>query len=138
MYRVRTRLLDDESLTQPELSSHIERWVDTPSTGGTAIDAEGNIYLSDVNKPRILKISPERKITSLIQDPRLVWPDALWIDGKGFLWIPIAQNNRAAPFQGGRSRVQLPGTIYKMRLGARPAPNDHHNGAEGSTPSPPS
>ncbi|MFG1707808.1 SMP-30/gluconolactonase/LRE family protein [Nonomuraea sp. M3C6] len=121
LYRVRTRWLDDQALSPRQLSGRVERWVDTPSTGGTAIDADGNIYLSDVDNLRILKISPERHITTVIQDGRLLWPDALWIDNSGYLWIPIAQNNRIAQFQGGRSRVVLPAHIYKLKIDARPA-----------------
>ncbi|WP_371778344.1 L-dopachrome tautomerase-related protein [Streptosporangium subroseum] len=139
LHRVETRRLDDPSVPAAELSRHVENWVDTPSTGGTAIDAEGNIYLSDVNRLRILKITPDRRVTTLIQDPRLEWADAMWIDTEGFLWIPVAQLNRIAPFQDGTSRVRFPVHIYKMRIGVRPAPNDHGASARtgpGGSPSP--
>ncbi|MEO3868724.1 L-dopachrome tautomerase-related protein [Nonomuraea sp. B12E4] len=129
LHRVRTRWLNDPAMSGRELSGLVEPWVDTPSTGGTAIDAAGNIYLSDVDHPRILRISPDRQVTTVIQDRRLLWPDALWIDGTGNLWIPIAQNNRLAQFQGGRSHVVLPAHIYKLKIDARPAPNDHAAGA---------
>ncbi|SDH10882.1 SMP-30/gluconolactonase/LRE family protein [Nonomuraea jiangxiensis] len=125
LHRVRTRWLNDPALRGRELSGRVQPWVDTPSTGGTAIDAAGNIYLSDVDRLRILRISPDREVTTVIQDRRLLWPDALWIDGAGQLWIPIAQRNRLARFQGGRSHVVLPAHIYKLKIGARPAPIGH-------------
>jgi sugar lactone lactonase YvrE len=133
MYRIETRWLNDPSIPAAEVARHAERWVDTPSTGGTAIDADGNIYLSDVNDLRILKITPDRRVTMLIEDPRLLWADAMWIDESGFLWIPAAQLNRIAPFQRGRSRVHLPIHVYKMRIGARPPAGDH--GARSPAPS---
>jgi hypothetical protein len=46
LYRIETRYLDDASITPSELARHATLWVDTPSTGGTAIDANGNISLS--------------------------------------------------------------------------------------------
>jgi hypothetical protein len=89
----------------------------TPTTGGTAIDANGNIYLSDV----ILKITPASNVTTLIQDSRLDWADALWTDRQGYLWIPAAQIDQIAPFQGGVSRVMFSVTIYKLQIGAQPS-----------------
>jgi hypothetical protein len=35
-------------------------------------------------------------MTTLVQDPRLIWVDAMWIDAKGTLWIPWPQLNRGA------------------------------------------
>jgi hypothetical protein len=118
LYRVETRWLDDPSLPAAELSRRVEMWYDTPSTGGTAIDARGNLYVSDVNRQRILKITPEKQSSVLISDSRLTWADALWIDNQGNLWIPQAQINRIAAFNGGVSRVQLPFYIFKMQIGA--------------------
>ena len=119
MYRVETRYLDDESLSEAALSSHVEMFADVPSSGGTAMDAGGVLYLSDPDHDRVLKITPDAKISTLVEDPRLVWPDALWIDDLGYLWIPAAQLNRTAEFQpGGKSRVELPITVYKLQIGA--------------------
>lgn len=120
LYRIETRWLDDPVVSSAEMSRKVELWYDTPSTGGTAIDAAGNLYVTDVNKQRILKITPEKNMTVLVSDPRLIWADALWIDAEGDLWIPQAQLNRMAPFNSGISRVQLPVYIFKLHIGARP------------------
>jgi sugar lactone lactonase YvrE len=106
-------------------ADQVEMWVDTPATGGTAIDANGVIYLSDTNRRRILTITPDRQIQPFIADPRLIWPDAMWIDNEGFLWIPTAQLNLTPGLNGGELAVNYPVWIYKMRIDAAPAPNDH-------------
>jgi Major royal jelly protein len=120
LYRIETRFLDDPSIPPAELACHVERWVDTPTTGGTAIDAQGIIYVSNVNKRSIQKIIPAGEVTTLIQDSRLDWADAMWIDPQGYLWIPAAQLDQIAPFQGGASRVNFPVHIYKLQIGAQP------------------
>ena len=102
--RIEMRFLDDATLTDADLASHVERFADTPSTGGTAIDAAGTIYLSDTDKSRILRISPEGKITTLVADCRLAWVDAMWIDDHGNLLMPAAQLNRTAASTAGRTR----------------------------------
>jgi sugar lactone lactonase YvrE len=124
--RIETRYLDDPKLPPRDLAAHVEKdWVNTPTTGGTAIDANGTIYLSDTNGRRILTISPEGKVATLIADPRLIWADAMWIDRDGFLWIPATQLNLTAGFTGGRQKVHYPVFIYKLDIGVGPPALDH-------------
>jgi hypothetical protein len=120
LYRIETRYLLDPHLPAAELSQHVQLFCDTPSTGGTAIDAEGNLYVTDVNHQRILKITPDAQATTLLEDKRLLWPDALWIDNHGNLWIPAAQLNRVAALHGGVEAFQPPVYIYKLSIGAKP------------------
>ncbi|HEY8966743.1 MAG TPA: L-dopachrome tautomerase-related protein [Candidatus Methylacidiphilales bacterium] len=126
--RIERRWLDDPTLDAPALAARVEAaWVDTPTSGGTAIDADGNLYYGDADGRRILMIAPSGTVTTLVEDPRLVWTDALWIDSQGWLWIPAAQLNRSRGLNGGRDGVRYPVELLKMKLppGTRPAPNDH-------------
>ncbi len=125
MARIATRYLDDPKLPNAQLAKHITTFAKTLSTGGTAIDADGNIYSSDTDKQRILKIHPDGTIETLIQDPRLVWVDAMWIDAEGYLYMPAAQLDRMAPFNDGVDKVQYPISIFKMKIGAKPPSTDH-------------
>ena len=63
-----------------------------------------------------LTISPEGRVDTLIADPRLVWADAMWIDGDGYLWIPAAQLNRTPELAGGKQSVDYPVWIYKLQI----------------------
>jgi hypothetical protein len=122
--KIATHWLGSE-VTEAERAKHVEHFATMPSTGGTAIDNHGNIYLSDTDRQRILKISPTSKISTLIEDPNLLWVDAMWIDSKGFLWMPAAQLNRLAIFQDGQSKMVFPIHVYKLQIHAEPAHNDH-------------
>ncbi|MEQ4301685.1 L-dopachrome tautomerase-related protein [Plantactinospora sp. B6F1] len=125
LHRIETRCLDDPEIPPEIVARQVEPWVDTPTTGGTAIDAAGVIYLSDVDRRRILAIGLDRRIETLVADPRLVWGDALWLDGTGQLWIPAAQLNRTPGLAGGASDVDYPVWIYRMPVNAVPPANDH-------------
>ncbi len=125
MARVETRFLDDPALPADALAKHVDNYLDTPTCGGTAIDAAGNIYYSDTNAERILKITPDKQVTTLVADSRLQWSDAMWIDDKGLLWLPATQQNRTPGFDHGKQEVDYPVWIYKIQIGAKPAPNDH-------------
>ncbi|GAN53447.1 hypothetical protein Tasa_009_242 [Tanticharoenia sakaeratensis NBRC 103193] len=114
--------LEDPNLSEAQLEAQVRQVYDTPTTGGTAIDGNGNLYVSDVDHLKILKISPDGRASTLIADPRLVWADAMWIDSHGRLWIPAVQLDRTATFQpDGQSRVKLPVAIYRMDMHLKPA-----------------
>ncbi|WP_027350364.1 SMP-30/gluconolactonase/LRE family protein [Halotalea alkalilenta] len=125
MARIETRWLKDPAL-RAEADDHVEEWADTPSTGGTAIDAEGNIYVADTNARRILRFDPNGEHQQLIEDPRLISPDALWIDAEGWLWIPATQMSLLGTDDGQvPNSVEYPIQLLRMKIDAKPAPNDH-------------
>ena len=129
MSRIQTSYLDQafykSSLSEGPLSAYIEPYAHTPSTGGTAIDADGNVYNSDTDSQRVIKIAPNGTMTILVQDPRLLWIDAMWIDYQNRLWMPAAQLNRGTPFNNGTSHIVKPLYVYTIDIGVGPSPIDH-------------
>lgn len=125
MSRIATRYLDDPALPNAQLAKHITTFAKTSTTGGTAIDANGTIYSSDVETQRILAIDADGNTRVLVEDPRLLWVDAMWIDAAGYLYMPAAQIDRMAPFNGGVSKVQWPVSVYRTRIGIGPPATDH-------------
>jgi hypothetical protein len=125
MFRIETRYLNDTSLSATQLDSYTEPFAHTPSTGGTAIDADGNIYNSDTDWQRIIKISPNGTMSILVDDPRLLWVDAMWVDGQNRLWMPAAQLNRGIGFNNGTDALQKPFHIYTVDIGVGPPTLDH-------------
>ena len=120
MYRVETRYLDDPKISSADLAKKVTYFFNSPTCGGTAIDADGNLYVADANEKRILQVTPAGQSSVLVQDPRLIWADAMWIDHAGNLWIPVPQMNRTAGFQKGVETVDFPVKLFKMPIAARP------------------
>ncbi len=114
--KVPTRVLDDASLSPEQVSAAVEPFADLPPMGGSTIDADGSLYFSDLKANAIRKRWPDGRITTLIEDPRLHWVDAMFIDARGRLWMPAAQVDRVALFQGGKSRVEWPVALYSYPL----------------------
>lgn len=129
MWRIETRYLDQalyNSSLAGTLAGYVEPFALTPSTGGTAIDAEGSIYVSDVDRQAIEKVDANGTRTTIVQDERLLWVDAMWISSDRKLWMPAAQLNRGAPFSAGdSSRIVKPLYVYTMDIGVGPSPIDH-------------
>ena len=123
--RIETKYLNDSSLDAKTVNSHAVLWHETWSTAGTAIDSDGNIYLSEINDRTIKKISPDKKVSVVIADPRLVWVDAMWIQD-GYLWMPTGQINRTPATTGGKpSTVEYPVHLYKLKIDKNSPVIDH-------------
>jgi hypothetical protein len=119
MARIATRFLDDSSFPPGVLASELAPFANTPSSFGTAMDADGAMYVSDVDRSRILKVDPRGRIETLIADPRLACVAALWIDDAGNLLAPAARLDQAGAF-GGDETAQGPFTVWSAPIGAAP------------------
>lgn len=72
MSAIPTRFLDDAAMPDSERARHVRLFANNNTAGGTAIDARGNVYVSDTMHDAVLKVTPEGKVSTLVQDPRLV------------------------------------------------------------------
>lgn len=107
------------------LYNYTEPFARTPNSAGTAIDADGTIYSSDTDRHAILKIYNNGTMTEFVRDPRLLWADAMWIDKANRLWVPAAQINRGAAFNGGKNKVVKPLYVFTIDIGVGPSAIDH-------------
>lgn len=103
-YTLRLRVLDlagntalDEAtvyIGEPARSLEISGLGDTR---GIAADPEGNIYVSDFRKDRVLKFAPSGEFTALFGAAAgLKNPSGIEIDGNGYLYIADTGNHRIA------------------------------------------
>lgn len=116
--QIPTALLDNPAIAKDVLAAAVEPFADLPPTGGTAMDAGGNLYFSDLATDAIKVRAPDGRIKTIAQDPRLHWVDAMFIDASGSLWMPAAQIDRAPLFQSGVSHVNRPVEIISFALQA--------------------
>ncbi|KAJ5691936.1 hypothetical protein N7462_001359 [Penicillium macrosclerotiorum] len=131
MSRIETRYLNEalyNDTTADLLPNYVQPFSLTPSTGGTAIDAEGNIYCSDGDRQEIRSIAPNGTTTFLTRDARLLWVDAMWIDTQQRLWMCASQQNRGNLFlqpNNQTSTIKKPIYVFTLDIGHNPSPLDH-------------
>lgn len=131
MSRVATRYLDAalyDDDAAAALSGYVEPFSLTPATGGTAIDADGNIYVGDTDRQSVWRVYPNGSSSLLVHDPRLLWVDAMWVDSNNTLWMPAAQLNRAELFlQPGNvsNTLSWPMQVFTMDIDTGPSAIDH-------------
>ncbi len=116
LYRVETRLLNDPTVDAARLSRAVELWFDMPPVGGTAMDAAGNIYFTDLARNALVKLTSDKRTETIVTDARLHWVDAPFIDGAGWIWLPVPQMDRVALLNSGTARTEWPVRLLKFRL----------------------
>ncbi|KAK4507117.1 hypothetical protein PRZ48_000851 [Zasmidium cellare] len=124
LYRIQTAYVD-ATLTNSTLAASLGDYAEpvalTPSTGGTTIDADGNIYVSDTNLLAIWKVTPEGRATILVQDEALLWTDLMWVTSDKRLWLPASQMRPG----GDGLMAEGPNYIFTYPIDAGPSPIDH-------------
>lgn len=128
LWRVATSLLDaalHNDTAAAALSASVEPYAPTRSTGGTAIDAEGTVYASDTDRNAVLRVFANGTTETLVQDDRLQWVDAMWVDAAGRLWMPATQLFRGANFNNGTATWETPFYVFTLDIGVGPSLLDH-------------
>ncbi|THY92913.1 hypothetical protein D6C95_05993 [Aureobasidium pullulans] len=124
LYKIETSLVD-ASLTNSTLAATLGDYAIpvalTPSTGGTTIDGDGNIYFSDTNLLAIWKVTPEGRATILVQDDALLWTDLMWVTADKKLWLPASQMRPGAD----GLMAEGPNNIFTFPIDAGPSLIDH-------------
>ena len=116
LYRIPASNLQDTTLDPNVLSARVENLGTYNTTDGMIFDASGNLYLGDIEQFRIVKLDQNLKLTTIVTDSRLIWPDSYSISTDGYLYISCSQVNLEPDFNGGTSKRTTPYTIFKIKL----------------------
>lgn len=116
VYRVRVAELLDPSLGGEQLGAKVERYAAKPNSGGMSLDAEGNLYLTEVEN-RAIGVIPvgDRTYRHMTSHPDMHWPDGFGYSPDGFLYVTADQLPRAAPLNGGTSEINPPYLIFRFK-----------------------
>jgi len=103
-----------------ELEPYVEITGKSMTIGGITRDAEGRLYLGSVQDNAIWVLDPvSGQKQMLLQDQRLLWPDAMSIDTDGYLYIPAPQLRLLPKFNDGSDRTRGDFRVYRIKLATR-------------------
>lgn len=109
LYRISTDALQNPRLSEKDIEARIERAADTEPTDGLWIDKQGRLYLSAIEQDAV-KVRDGDRITTLVQDKRLRWPDTFSEGPDGTIYVTssrIPDMNWFKPENGPRLQTQL-------------------------------
>lgn len=117
LYRIKTDLLRDFKTPEKMLESGVESLGKFTTTDGMIFDSAGNLYLGDIEKSSIVKITPDLKMQTLVRDKeKLIWPDSYSISPDGYLYISTSQIQYSPWFHEGKDLFKKPFSIYKIKI----------------------
>jgi len=99
LYRVKTEDLNNQKLTDKALTDRVESYAKKPMGDGITIDANNNIYVSDLMNNAIGVITPDRKYKILHQDNTLLnWVEGFSTAGKAGIYATANQLHKSPAF----------------------------------------
>jgi len=117
LYRVKTELLRDFTTTDENVDKSVEKLGDFVTTDGMIFDKNGNLYVGDLEKNSIVKITPDLKMQTLVQDDeRLKWPDSYSISSDGYLYISCSQIQYMPWFHQNQNKTSYPYQIFRLKI----------------------
>lgn len=120
LYRVPTSALVAafyDPRQEPALEAKVEDLGQTPAPDGMVFDAEGNLYMGDLEHDAVVYRTPAGEILTLAQDPRIRWADTFTIGPDNSL-IFTASRIHQVPQNGGIEDMEFP--IYSLPLAPSP------------------
>lgn len=115
LYRIKTDYLRDMTISDTALEAKVEDLGHFTTTDGMIFDKQGNLYLGDLQGYRIVRLDKDLKMTTLVQDQRLIWPDSYAIS-EGYLYISCSQINKQPDYNEGQNKRTSPYTVYRVKL----------------------
>ncbi|HEY5824403.1 MAG TPA: L-dopachrome tautomerase-related protein, partial [Cyclobacteriaceae bacterium] len=91
VYRIPTRALLDENLSETVLGEQVELFAKTGANDGIIFDGKGNLYLSSLERNAISRVDLKGNFEEVINDTKIKWPDSFAFDSNEHLYFTTSQ-----------------------------------------------
>jgi len=110
LYRVRTDALRDANGRPAP-----EKYASTFPVDGIWMDRKQNIYLSNLQQDGVSRLTPGRKLETMVTDRRLQWPDTFSEGPDGAIYVTASHINESPTFNHGKSTRTMPYAVFKFK-----------------------
>jgi len=110
LYRVPTSALRD-----PSGKPAPEKYAGTFPVDGIWMDHNQNIYLSNLQQDAVSRLTPGKKLETMVTDRRLQWPDTFSEGPDGSIYITASHINHSPTYNQGKSTRAMPYAVFKFK-----------------------
>jgi sugar lactone lactonase YvrE len=126
LYSIPTAALRDRNLSPAAVAAQVSMVTGKESSDGLESDAAGAVYSTAPASGSILKIAPNSnfasgvEVTTLVHDPRLLWPDTMSLSDEGYLYVTANQLYNQPSMHHGKDLRQKPYALFRIKVDAKP------------------
>lgn len=117
LYRIKTAFLKDRKLTEAQLATHVERVAETGAVDGMVMGPDDNLYFTALEENAVKRYSPGGKISTIIRDEHIQWPDSMAITFDNYLYFTASQIQRMPRFNHGKDLRAPPYSYFRTWVG---------------------
>jgi sugar lactone lactonase YvrE len=122
MFRVATAALDDPTLAPEALAAKVEDYGPKTISDGLSTDDAGNVWVTDPEHSAVLTLGPDRKLTTVIKDAKLRWPDGLSFGPDGWLYVTCSSLQHVLFVPAGHQAAHAPYHVFRFKPGTTAPP----------------
>lgn len=122
LFRIATAALDDPAFAADALAAEVEDYGPKTISDGLSSDDAGNIYVTDPEHSAVLTLGPDRRLTTLVKDPKLRWPDGLSFGPGGWLYVTCSALQHVLFVAPGHQHAHAPYHVFRFKPGGTAAP----------------
>ncbi|WP_123296318.1 L-dopachrome tautomerase-related protein [Comamonas sp. BIGb0124] len=115
-YSVPTRLFRDGA-TDETIAAAIRQVGDKPISDGATTTAGGSHFFTNMNENGIDRLEADGRLTPVVRDARLDWPDSVRFGADDWLYIAVNQLHRSQGFSGTEETGKPPYRIMRVWTG---------------------
>lgn len=115
LYRIKTAYLRDWNMADSAMGGKVEDLGHFASTDGMIFDKKGNLYFGDPQHYKMIRIGTDLKMTTILEDQRLIWPDSYAI-ADGYLYLSCSQIQKQPEYNNGVNKRTSPYMVYRIKL----------------------
>jgi sugar lactone lactonase YvrE len=97
LYRIATRWLGDADISERDLEARVEYMGQTCAADGIEFGHDGYLYLTDVENGSIGMLVSPGSVKTVVEDPRLLWPDSFARGPDRCLYVTTSQIHISQP-----------------------------------------
>jgi hypothetical protein len=72
--------------------------------------------MGDIEHYRLVRVTPDMQMSTLVQDSLLIWPDSYSISKDGYLYVSCSQIHKQPDYNNGVNKRTSPYTIYRYKI----------------------
>lgn len=119
LYSVSIKALVDEQMPQEQVAETVIDHGEKGASGGMVSDAKNRLYVTNYENNAILRHLSDGTLETVVHDPRVLWPNSLFVAQDGYLYFTVDQWNRNPKYHNGQDLREKPYSLFRIRIDAQ-------------------